>query len=109
MNNNIVIAIDGASASGKSTNARIVARALGFIHVDTGAMFRTLAWYCLTKNVDVHDRQAVRQLGGPGRTLQLAQQREQPRSGRLREHIIGVRQTRQRVLHTDRHQRGDPL
>lgn len=64
MNNNIVIAIDGASASGKSTNARIVARALGFIHVDTGAMFRTLAWYCLTKNVDVHDRQAVAALCG---------------------------------------------
>jgi cytidylate kinase len=55
----IVIAIDGASASGKSTNARIVARALGFIHVDTGAMYRTLAWYCLKKGVDVHDAQAV--------------------------------------------------
>jgi cytidylate kinase len=59
MNNNIVIAIDGASASGKSTNAKIVARALGFIHVDTGAMFRTLAWYCLKKGVDVHDGHAV--------------------------------------------------
>jgi cytidylate kinase len=59
MNNNIVIAIDGASASGKSTNAKIVARALGFIHVDTGAMFRTLAWYCLKKGVDVHDGKAV--------------------------------------------------
>jgi cytidylate kinase len=59
VNNNIVIAIDGASASGKSTNAKIVARALGFIHVDTGAMFRTLAWYCLKKGVDVHDGKAV--------------------------------------------------
>jgi cytidylate kinase len=55
----VVIAIDGASASGKSTNARIVARALGFIHVDTGAMYRTLAWYCLKKGVDVHDAKAV--------------------------------------------------
>ena len=59
MNDNIVIAIDGASASGKTTNAKIVARALGFIHVDTGAMFRTLAWYCLKKGVDVHDAKAV--------------------------------------------------
>jgi CMP/dCMP kinase len=64
MNNNIVIAIDGASASGKSTNAKIVARALGFIHVDTGAMFRTLAWYCLKKGVDVRDGQAVAALCG---------------------------------------------
>jgi cytidylate kinase len=59
MNNHIVIAIDGASASGKSTNAKLVARALGFIHVDTGAMFRTLAWYCLKTRVDVHDAHAV--------------------------------------------------
>lgn len=55
----IVIAIDGTSASGKSTNARLVARSLGFIHVDTGAMYRTLGWYCLKNNVDVHDARAV--------------------------------------------------
>jgi cytidylate kinase len=59
MNNSIVIAIDGASASGKTTNSKIVARALGFIHVDTGAMYRTLAWHCLKMGVDVHDAHAV--------------------------------------------------
>ncbi|HEX3718147.1 MAG TPA: (d)CMP kinase [Verrucomicrobiae bacterium] len=57
--NNIVIAIDGTSASGKSTNAKVVAQALGFIYVDTGAMYRTLAWHCLVKHVDVHDPKAV--------------------------------------------------
>jgi cytidylate kinase len=57
--NNIVIAIDGTSASGKSTNARVVAQALGFIYVDTGAMYRTLAWHCLVKHVDVQDPKAV--------------------------------------------------
>jgi len=55
----IVIAIDGTSASGKSTNARIVAKALGYVYVDTGAMYRTLAWYCLNNKVDVHDEKAV--------------------------------------------------
>jgi cytidylate kinase len=55
----IVIAIDGTSASGKSTNAKLVAKALGFVYVDTGAMYRTLAWYCLQKGVDVHDPKAV--------------------------------------------------
>lgn len=59
MNTPIVIAIDGPSASGKSTNARMVAAALGFIYVDTGAMYRTLAWHCLQKRVDVHDPKAV--------------------------------------------------
>ena len=55
----IVIAIDGTSASGKSTNSKLVAKALGYVYVDTGAMYRTLAWYCLKKNVDVHDAKAV--------------------------------------------------
>ena len=55
----IVIAMDGTSASGKSTNARLIARSLGYVYVDTGAMYRTLAWYCLMKRVDVHDHKAV--------------------------------------------------
>jgi cytidylate kinase len=55
----IVIAIDGTSASGKSTNARIVAKELGYVYVDTGAMYRTLAWYCLQHKIDIQDAKAV--------------------------------------------------
>ena len=55
----IVIAIDGTSASGKSTNSKLVAKALNFVHVDTGAMYRTLAWYCLKHNIDVQNAKAV--------------------------------------------------
>jgi len=55
----IVIAIDGTSASGKSTNSKLVAKALNFVHVDTGAMYRTLAWYCLKQNIDVQNPRAV--------------------------------------------------
>src|SRR5579864_6789753 len=55
----IVIAIDGTSASGKSTNAKRVARALNFVYVDTGAMYRTLAWYCLQHKIDVEHESAV--------------------------------------------------
>ena len=58
----IVIAIDGTSASGKSTNARLVAKALDFAYVDTGAMYRTLAWYAGKSRIDVHDEKAVGQL-----------------------------------------------
>ena len=58
----VVIAIDGTSASGKSTNAKLVARALGYVYVDTGAMYRTLAWYCLKKGFDPHDEKAVANL-----------------------------------------------
>jgi cytidylate kinase len=55
----IVVAIDGTSASGKSTNARLVAAALDFIYVDTGAMYRTLAWYSLKHRIDVQNEKAV--------------------------------------------------
>jgi cytidylate kinase len=55
----IVIAIDGTSASGKSTNAKVVAKALGYVYVDTGAMYRTLAWYCVQKKVNIEDEKAV--------------------------------------------------
>jgi CMP/dCMP kinase len=55
----IVIAIDGTSASGKSTNSKLVAKALNFVHVDTGAMYRTLAWYCLKHRIEAQDAKGV--------------------------------------------------
>ena len=59
MKHPIIIAIDGTSASGKSTNAKLVAKALDYVYVDTGAMYRTLAWYCLKNRIDVQDAKAV--------------------------------------------------
>ena len=64
----IVIAIDGTSASGKSTNAKRVAKMLNYVYVDTGAMYRTLAWYCLQKRIDVHDEKAVATAGRQWKT-----------------------------------------
>ena len=58
----IVIALDGTSASGKSTNAKRVAKALGYAYVDTGAMYRSLAWHCLEKDVDLGDEKAIASL-----------------------------------------------
>lgn len=55
----IIIAIDGTSASGKSTNARLIARKLGYVYVDTGAMYRALAWYCLQNHVDLLEPKAI--------------------------------------------------
>ncbi|MFT5031650.1 MAG: cytidylate kinase, partial [Candidatus Binatia bacterium] len=55
----IVIAIDGTSASGKSTNAKLIAKKLGYTYVDTGAMYRTLAWHCLQKKIDIHNPKSV--------------------------------------------------
>jgi len=58
----IVIALDGTSASGKSTNAKRVAKALGYAYVDTGAMYRSLAWHCLEKDADLGDVKAIASL-----------------------------------------------
>ena len=55
----VVVAIDGPGASGKSTVARALAKTLGYIYVDTGAMYRTLAWHCLQAGVDLRDPKAI--------------------------------------------------
>ena len=54
-----VVAIDGPSGSGKSSTSRGVARALGLDYLDTGAMYRAMAWYMLEQGVDVSDPTAV--------------------------------------------------
>lgn len=54
-----MIAIDGPSASGKSTLARRLARELGAAYVDTGAMYRAFAWWCSAQGLDVANARAV--------------------------------------------------
>ena len=55
----INIAIDGPSAAGKSSVADKLAERLGYIHLDTGAMYRTVAYLCDIKNIDVTDEKSV--------------------------------------------------
>lgn len=54
------IAIDGPAGAGKSTVARKAAAELGFVYVDTGAMYRTIALYMLDNHVDVDDETALK-------------------------------------------------
>lgn len=53
------VAIDGPAGAGKSTIAKIVARDMGFIYVDTGSMYRAMALSCLRKGISIDDEQAV--------------------------------------------------
>ena len=59
--NNIVInvAIDGPGGAGKSTSARAAAKELGYIYVDTGALYRAVGVNALRKNIDTKDKAAV--------------------------------------------------
>jgi cytidylate kinase len=50
-----IIAIDGPAASGKSTTAKLVAKKLGFLYLDTGAMYRAITLKALKNSVDVND------------------------------------------------------
>ncbi|WP_295694904.1 (d)CMP kinase [Lapillicoccus sp.] len=65
----LVVAIDGPSGSGKSSVSRAVARALGVGFLDTGAMYRAVAWWCLERSIDLGDRAAVAEAA---RTMPLA-------------------------------------
>ncbi|HEV3288561.1 MAG TPA: (d)CMP kinase [Streptosporangiaceae bacterium] len=51
----LVIAVDGPAGSGKSSAARGVARALGLSYLDTGAMYRALTWWLLSRGLDTAD------------------------------------------------------
>lgn len=53
------IAIDGPAGAGKSTIAKRIARRLGYIYVDTGAMYRAMAYYLIQNQVDAADKEAI--------------------------------------------------
>ncbi len=57
-----VIAIDGPVAAGKSTVARMLAQRLGYRYVDTGAMYRSVAWLAQRQGADLYDEGAVAEL-----------------------------------------------
>ena len=54
----VAIAIDGPAAAGKSTVAKIVAERLGFVYIDTGAMYRAFTWYVLHRGLDPKNEEA---------------------------------------------------
>ena len=53
------VALDGPAGAGKSSVAKEVAKRCGYLYVDTGAMYRTIGYYCLKNHIDVHDSDKV--------------------------------------------------
>lgn len=58
----MIIAIDGPAGSGKSTTAKIVANKLGFIYIDTGAMYRAVTYYALKNNLLEDKNQLIKKI-----------------------------------------------
>src|ERR1700758_3426939 len=58
----IVIAIDGPAASGKSSVAQELARRLGFVYVNSGAMYRAMTWLVLERGIAANDAKAIAHL-----------------------------------------------
>lgn len=63
MQERLIIAIDGPSGAGKGTVARAVAARLGYRHIDTGAMYRAVAWKAQAQGIDLADELAVAAVG----------------------------------------------
>src|SRR5436853_5018553 len=57
-----VIAIDGPAASGKSSVARELAKKLGFVYVNSGAIYRAITWHFLEQGIKPEDAERVAQL-----------------------------------------------
>ena len=53
------IAIDGPSSAGKSTLAKALARELGYVYIDTGAMYRAIGYYLIENGIDFHDEEKI--------------------------------------------------
>jgi len=70
----LIIAIDGPAASGKSTTAKLVASQLGYLHVDTGAMYRAMTLKVIENGVDVRNEKAIADLARSTRIRLVAQE-----------------------------------
>jgi len=58
----IIVAIDGPASSGKSTTAKMLAKRLGCIYVDSGAMYRAVALYLLENNIDFENKSLLKKI-----------------------------------------------
>lgn len=112
-----VVAIDGPAGSGKSTIAKKTAKALGFLYIDTGAMYRALTLKAMENNVSLMDKDAVIKLSASV-DIKLIEENGVSKvildgkdvSGRIRElsvsqnvkHVAGIEQVRKNMVKLQR-------
>lgn len=72
---NLIIAIDGPAGSGKSTIAKLIAEKLGFLHIDTGAMYRAVTWTAVHQGIPIRT-ESENQIGEIAKGLNLTMKKE---------------------------------
>ncbi len=85
-----VIAVDGPSGAGKSSVSRLVGERLGFLHVDSGALYRIMTWQCLVNGIDTSDPGAVAAFA------ECVEIRCVPESGRIK-YLVGGEEPGDRI------------
>ena len=96
----LIIAIDGPAGAGKSTVARKVAQELGYLYIDTGAMYRAAAWLILQKNIDPNDQTTVAALISTAKIeLRQAKDIDGPISVLINGHEVTAAIRKQAVTH----------
>ncbi len=116
----MIIAVDGPAGAGKSTAAKILAQKLGFLYIDTGAMYRALTLKVIEENMDIKDTKSIVEMArdttielkndnGPslkvfldGRDVSLAIR--QPGITKIVSDIAKIKEVRQIMLETQRKQ-----
>ncbi len=78
MDKKLIVAIDGPSGAGKSTLSKALAKRTGYVNIDTGAMYRSVALLAKRQQLDLEDEQALRQLCA-GLSIEFAREAEQER------------------------------
>ncbi|MEK7872039.1 MAG: (d)CMP kinase [Nitrospirota bacterium] len=62
MKDGIIVTIDGPSAAGKSSVARLLARRLGFLYLDSGALYRAIGWKALKEGISIEDNEGIERI-----------------------------------------------
>ncbi len=114
-----IIAIDGPAGSGKSSAARLLARRLGYLYLDSGALYRAVGWKALREGLDPGDVEGIRRLLGrtqihlnPGAAgeaaailvdgVDVTSQIRTPEVSRAASAVAAIPAVRERLLETQR-------
>ncbi|MEI6804921.1 MAG: (d)CMP kinase [Myxococcaceae bacterium] len=97
-----IVAIDGPAGSGKSSVAKTLAKELGFLHVDTGAIYRTLAHAAIEAGISLSDPEAVSQLAASVVQINTSSEIRTEKIGAAASHISQYPEVRANLLDLQR-------